>query len=101
MTSTSFRPRNLGPQYPVATLPLQNQWHGIEAQRVKNFTGQGKFQVPVAQDFANGMLPQGQATTPDSPTFKQFCEGVALMFSAMRRFLGEDKLPSPNIRKPG
>jgi len=100
MTSTSFRPRNLEPQYPVATLP-SHPVHSIEAQRVKNFTGQGKFQVPAAQDFAKGMLPQGQATAPDSPTLKQFGENIVLMLIAMRRFFGEDKLPPPDIRKPG
>ncbi|MFC6339936.1 hypothetical protein GIR22_07210 [Pseudomonas sp. CCM 7891] len=64
---------------------------GFEAQRVKDFTDQRKFQVPAADDFAKGLLPHGYTvdTVPDPP---RLIDGaLARMAGTMKNLLRLDK----------
>ncbi|MFB3303830.1 type III secretion protein [Pseudomonas sp. AMR01] len=45
--------------------------YGEEAQRLNAFAGQHKFQAPVADDFARGMLAPGQSGHADDEPLKQ------------------------------
>ena len=42
--------------------------HASEIQRMKNFAGQRRFQAPVADDFARGMLAPGQTPVDETRT---------------------------------
>ncbi|WP_286839178.1 MULTISPECIES: hypothetical protein [Pseudomonas] len=45
------------------TAPIR---HASEIQRMKDFAGRHRFQAPVADDFARGMLPPGHGTRDDT-----------------------------------
>lgn len=40
--------------------------HACEIQRMKAFAGRHRFQAPVADDFARGMLPAGRGPVDDT-----------------------------------
>ncbi|WP_241679164.1 type III secretion protein [Pseudomonas kitaguniensis] len=62
--------------------------HAAEARRMKAFAGQRRFQAPVADDFARGMLAQRPAGNADTTSLRH-ANGVwaALMsgLTALRR----------------
>ena len=98
MTSTSFGSRNPGP--PAASNPPAgrdvlpqgiNREQGAEARRVKNFTGQHKFQAPAADDFIKGMLPDGQLPAADNSVLRQFCAAMGSMVGTIKGLWQETK----------
>ena len=106
MTSTSFGSRHPGP--PPASNPpaghdvLQqgiNREQGAEALRVKNFTGQHKFQAPAADDFIKGMLPNGQLPAAEASVLRQFCAAMGSMVGAIKGVWQETKPASPSEPK--
>jgi hypothetical protein len=114
MTSTSLGLRNPVPQQsllalsvseqaPTAAVRIGNGEEGFEAQRVKNFSGQRKFQAPRADDFAKGMLPHGQACTSDPKPSKPLGDTVDSMINRVKAFWEQHKpgasMP-PENRKP-
>ncbi len=44
--------------------------HAAEARRMKVFAGQRRFQAPVADDFARGMLAQRPAGNADTTSLR-------------------------------
>lgn len=73
MTTTSFNTRSpgYGESYgtPCAATDKKTDAslrdaYAFETQRMKEFAGRRRFQAPVADDFARGMLP-GPAAAPD------------------------------------
>lgn len=44
--------------------------HAAEARRMKAFAGQRRFQAPVADDFARGMLAPGHTSETDSQSLR-------------------------------
>lgn len=45
--------------------------HATETMRMKAFVGQHKFQAPVADDFARGLLAPEPASHPDTQSLRQ------------------------------
>lgn len=78
MTSTSFNARQSGyrqsasdqthaeAQEPTCDKAPAQILHAYETQRMKDFAGQRRFQAPVADDFARGMLAPGQELGRDA-----------------------------------
>ncbi len=106
MTSTSFGSRNPGP--PSACNPPAdcdvlpqaiNREQGAEARRVKNFTGQHKFQAPAADDFIKGMLPHGQLPASHASGLCPFRAVMGAMVAAIKGLWQETKPTSPGARK--
>jgi len=98
MTSTSFGSRNPGPppaSNPPAGLDVLpqgiNREQGAEARRVKNFTGQHKFQAPAADDFIKGMLPDGQLPAADNSALRQFCAAMGSVVGTIKGLWQETK----------
>lgn len=83
MTMTSFIAPQAGYAQPVSTrshgeTPGLNGekdpkrlHHFSEVQRMKDFAGRQRFQAPVADDFARGMLAPGQDVVAEKPRLAQ------------------------------
>lgn len=106
MNSTSFGSRNSGsrpacnPPAGTAALPPGNTHEeGAEARRVKNFTGQRKFQAPAADDFIKGMLPQGQLPSTQASVPSPLCSVLGAMVGAIKRLWQAAKPGAPQARK--
>lgn len=93
MSSTSFGPHNPGPQsacYPPTDSDTQqppvvaSPYEGAEALRVKNFTGQRKFQAPAADDFIKGMLAQGQLPATQASVPHPLCSVMRAMVEGIK-----------------
>lgn len=78
-----------------APKPLDPEQGGLEAQRIKNFTGQKQFQPPAAADFANGLLPHGRAPQSQASALQQLGNVMAPLLGAMKRLCGKEK-PAPS-----
>ncbi|KTC15354.1 hypothetical protein AO391_25475 [Pseudomonas marginalis ICMP 9505] len=85
MNSTSFQSNPGGPErFNVAheadasargdaalhNSPAASDAHAAEARRMKAFAGQRRFQAPVADDFARGMLAQRPAGNADTTSLR-------------------------------
>lgn len=86
MTSTSFKTCQLGghdtfPNGPSverstsvkgdeALYAALSDGYAAQTQRMKAIAGQRRFQAPVADDFARGMLAPGHTSDTDNPSLR-------------------------------
>lgn len=102
MTSTSFGLRNpqLRSSFPggmdeAPTQQAQGCEEGVEAQRVKNFSGREEFRAPQADDFAKGMLLHKQLAGIETAVLASEPGTLGFMVRAVRRFFGGEKPAGP------
>lgn len=76
--------------------------HASEIQRMKDFAGRHRFQAPVADDFARGMLPAGQGPVHDTGSLVDVRGALASVMLGLRSLCtgqrGEDR-PVPDVFK--
>lgn len=99
MNSTSFGSRNPGSRPACNPPPGNTHEEGAEARRVKNFTGQRKFQAPAADDFIKGMLPQGQLPATQTSVPSPLCSVMATLVDAIKGLWQAVKPAPPQARK--
>lgn len=96
MTTSSLNTRHMGYGHPVSVRthgetpePTQERdtasvRHASEIQRMKDFAGRHRFQAPVADDFARGMLPPGQGPIDDTGSFVHVRGALASVMLGLR-----------------
>lgn len=66
--------------------------HACEIQRMKDFAGQRRFQAPVADDFARGMLAPGQSLKTETHPLAQIRGALASVILGLRALCAGQKL---------
>lgn len=82
MTSASFESRRVPNPGTFAQLPETPPPHACQARRMKGYAGQRRFQAPVPDDFAKGMLAPEHAPGEDD-SFKPFQRALASVLNRL------------------